>query len=200
MQDTGQQGTLLRAKIKEAQCIIDGKCTIYLIRIQLATGEWSWDYGVPVKCSWKRPALWSLLMAKISRQLKVLKWWQSRHFLKQEEAKTGDSLPSYSLQLHWCHMSMSMSSALQRKAALRQDHTFPSTGTNQHPSGLHHNCRQQNGISGKHPALLTLDKLYNISIYASLLKRLQYRNWHGIWHLWLTRVTLTLMTILASLW
>lgn len=167
----------------------------YLTRIQLANGKCRWDYGAPLKCSWKRLALRPLLVAEISWQLKVLKWWKSSKQKPKLEILYPVSIyygTDATCPVHvykFCLAEKSYSEAGQHIPFHRH----------QHPSGLHQNCRHHSVISGKQPALLKLDKLYNINIYASLLKRLQYHNWHCIWHLWLTRVTFTLMEILSSL-
>lgn len=107
----------------------------------------------------------------------------------------GNPIPSYYLQLHWSHVSCPFLQVLPCREKLPH---IP-FHRHQHPSGLHQNCRHHDVISGKQHALLKLDKQYNNNIYASLLKRLQYHNWHYIWHLLLTRVTFTLMATLSSL-
>lgn len=53
-QQRGCLRTLLKAKIKEAQCSMDGKCTLNLLD-EDPTGYWEMELGlwVPVKCSWE---------------------------------------------------------------------------------------------------------------------------------------------------
>lgn len=111
---------------------MDRKCThVYLIRIQLANGKCRWDYGVPVKCSWKRPALRPLpvaetpMAARGSEVMEIKTCFQARK--SQNWRYCTQVLFTTALMPHVT--SMSTSSALQRKVTLRQDHTFPSTGT-----------------------------------------------------------------------
>lgn len=179
---------------------MDRKCThVYLIRIQLAKGKCRWDYGVPVKCSWRdlycNHCRWP-------RSHGSSRFWGDGNqdtLSSEKEPKLEILYPGtvYNCIDATCHIHV-YKFCLAEKSYSEAGPHIP-CHRHQDPSGLHQNCRHRNVISGKQPALLKLDKLCNINIYATILKRLQYHNWHYIWHLWLTRVTFTLMAILSSL-